>query len=110
MSSFYLRNHIQNLHQQINHSVDKIKQHSSYSQSSQSREEDTYLEHYRVEGQFYQLLSGDVNWSLQNQKDGMKNNFQYVSQSYTYAKDILKEPSVLIDYMFPNNKDFDFKV
>ncbi|MBQ9731569.1 MAG: hypothetical protein IJV97_00575 [Alphaproteobacteria bacterium] len=114
MSSFHLRNHIQNLHQQINRSVDKITQRSSQQNAdydfSQSSENSFYYNNYRVEGQHYKLLSVEVNWSLHNHSANVLNTSQYASSSYTQASNVIKEPTVLIDYIFPNNKEFDFKV
>lgn len=114
MSSFYLRNHLQSLHQQISHSVDKIKQHSSQTDFSTDLTQDTEKSfcsnHYRIEGQAYQLLSVEVNWSLQNHLNIEDNASQYASSSYIQAKNVLQEPTILIDFMFPNNKEFDFKV
>ncbi|MBE6452363.1 MAG: hypothetical protein E7012_02605 [Alphaproteobacteria bacterium] len=110
MSDYRLHNHINKLHQQINYSVEKLK-HRSLSSFESSSEEHLHQKFpYQVEGHLHHLLSGEINWSLQTHNYSTENSFQYVSSSYSYADNILKEPTVLIDFMFPNNQEFDFKV
>ena len=113
MTKFYLHNYLDNLHQQIYSSVDKIKRNSQkniqYS-ADEIYKNNNYHYSYQIEGQPYQLLSKELNWLMHNQLVAYDSNGAYVAASYHQADNVLQEPKVLIDFMFKNNREFDFKV
>ena len=113
MSRLNLNNYLNNLQDQIYSSVDriKLKQNSSDRASfiRDTKEECGYYFH-RVENYAYQLLPENISWSLQtDNKQSLSENL-YATTSYQQAGDVLKEPTILIDFMFKNNREFDFKV
>lgn len=113
MTKFYLHNYLDNLHQQIYSSVDKIKRNSqknNFSSSDEISGSNNYHYSYRVEEQSYQLLSKELNWLMHNQSVKYNQDNTYVAISYHHADKVLQEPKVLIDFMFKNNREFDFKV
>lgn len=113
MSRFYLNNYLDNLHQQIYSSVDKIKRNSqknNFSINDEKAKSNNYHYSYRIEGQSYQLLSKELSWMMHNQSIKYNQDNAYITTSYHQADSVLQEPKVLIDFMFKNNREFDFKV
>lgn len=111
MNRLYVNDYINNLQQQISYSVAKIRQQSSSSQpAADSASDEDYRRQSKVDSYAYNLLAEDISWSLQGQMSAPNENSGYVSASYQYAGNVLKEPTVLIDFMFKNNREFDFKV
>lgn len=112
MSRLYLDDYINNLQQQIYSSVDRIKQRSSFPAASSEPEEKESGGFYRsrVEEYAYRLLPGAVSWQLQEGAAAEQGGSAYAAGSYRQAGEVLREPTVLIDLMFKNNREFDFKV
>lgn len=112
MSRLYVNDYINNLQRQISYSVVKIRQKSGTAQSltKDSSTEEAYSGQSKVDGYAYSLLAEEISWSLQGQMSAPDENSGYASASYQYAGNVLKEPTVLIDFMFKNNREFDFKV
>lgn len=108
MSRLYINDYVNNLQQQISSSVAKIRRQSSFARSDQQPE--TSNGRAQVEGYAYQLLPGQVTWTLQEEMAAETGTERYAAASYRQAGDVLKEPTVLIDFMFKNNREFDFKV
>ena len=113
MNRLYLNNYLDNLHQQISTSVDKIKRNSqknNFSVIDEKYDDNNYHYSYRIEGQSYQLLSKELNWMMHSQSFNNNQDDSYAATSYHQADNVLREPTVLIDFMFKNNREFDFKV
>ena len=110
MNGFRLTNYINDLNRQIYASVDQIKHRSSKADISRKASYDFQADDYKVKEAPYKLLSGDVNWSLQNISYDAKKNSDYIVSNYKYVNNVIKEPRVIIDLMFKNNREFDFKV
>ncbi len=112
MNRLYGNDYISNLQQQIYSSVDKIKQKSSgsFAASEERADEGSRENGHRVENYAYRLLPGEVSWSLQEGAAADHGGSTYAAGSYRQAGEVLREPSVLIDFMFKNNREFDFKV
>ena len=111
MSRPYVGDYLSKLHQQIYTSVERIKHNSETSDFAKQDNEnkDNSLFRNRVEKYAYRLLAEDINWSLQtNNITGQESS--YITSSYQSVKDVLQEPTVLLDFMFKNNREFDFKV
>lgn len=111
MSKLYADDYLSKLHQQIYSSVDKIKRNSKSTEFHNSEKSENEVLPYRsrVEEYAYKLLPEEVSWSLQNCHPA-KLETTYMANSYQSAKDVLQEPSILVDFMFKNNREFDFKV
>ena len=112
MNRLSLDDYINNLQQQIYSSVDRIKQRSSFSAPlrEDGESESGGRRNSRVESYAYRILPGEVSWQLrENPAPGQSAN-AYAAGSYRQAGDVLREPTVLIDFMFKNNREFDFKV
>ena len=110
MNGFRLTNYINDLNQQIYASVEQIKHRSSKADINKNTSHDFLDSQYRVSEAPYNLLSGDVNWSLQNISYDTEKNSDYIVSNYKYASNVIKEPRIIIDLMFKNNREFDFKV
>lgn len=108
MSRLYINDYVNNLQQQISSSVAKIRQKSSYNQPAESLVSSDYRA--RVEVYAYQLLPGQISWTLQESTTVDVGTDSYAAASYRQAGEVLKEPTVLLDFMFKNNREFDFKV
>lgn len=111
MSKLYADDYLSKLHQQIYSSVDKIKRNSKSTEfhNNEKSENEILAHRSRVEEYVYKLLPEEVSWSLQNSYPA-KLETTYMANSYQSAKDVLQEPSILVDFMFKNNREFDFKV
>ncbi len=112
MSRLYINDYINNLQQQIYSSVAKIKDQSSFEAPSKGKEEADWERFYegQVKSYSYRLLPEEISWQLQSNTNVDKGSNAYAAASYKQTGNILKEPTVLIDFMFKNNQEFDFKV
>ena len=111
MSETYMGNYISSLHRQIYASVERIKRNSETPDApitDKVDDKDTNPRS-RIEEYAYKLLAEDISWSLQNDYTTSQ-EISYMNNSYRSAKNVLKKPTVLIDFMFKNNQEFDFKV
>ncbi len=111
MNSLSDNNYIDTLHQQISKSVDTIKKRSSAKTETIKNvfEQPLVSENFRLNGGSYRLLSASTAYQLVGEYDSRVET-GYVTDSYRYAAEVIKEPTVLIDFMFENNREFDFKV
>ena len=113
MSRLNLNNYFNNLQDQIYSSVDRIKLKQSSSDRANFAETSTeeYRYYYnRIENYAYQLLPENISWTLQTSGSPSLSENLYATTSYQQVRDALKEPTVLIDFMFKNNREFDLKV
>lgn len=112
MSQFYVNDYINNLQQQIYSSVAKIKDQSSFETTSKGKEEADWSRFYegQIRSYAYQLLPEEIIWQLQSNMAVEAGGKTHAAASYRQAEEILKKPTVLIDFMFKNNQEFDFKV
>ena len=112
MSRLYINDYINNLQQQIYSSVVKIKDQSSFETTPKGKEDADWSRFYegQVKNYAYQLLPEDISWKLQSNMDVEAGGNAHAAASYRQAGEVLKEPTVLIDFMFKNNQEFDFKV
>ena len=112
MSRLYINDYINNLQQQIYSSFARIKDQSSFETTSKGKEEADWSRFYegQVKGYAYQLLPEEISWQLQSNTDVDRESNAYAAASYKQTGNMLKEPTVLIDFMFKNNQEFDFKV
>ena len=112
MSRLYINDYINNLQQQIYSSVAKIKDQSSFEAPSKGKEEADWGRFYegQVKSYSYRLLPEEISWQLQSNTEIEASGNAYAAASYRQAGEVLQEPTVLIDFMFKNNQEFDFKV
>lgn len=111
MNRLGVNNYISSLQQQIYSSVDKIKNKSAGSFADTAADKDAENgTNRRVESYAYRLLPGEVSWSLGAESQGENGGAAYAAGSYRQAGEVLQERTVLIDLMFKNNREFDFKV
>lgn len=111
MNRLSANDYINTLHQQISHSVDKIKKRS-FPKTETVREgtkKSFVPENGGVNNYSYRLLSGSTAYQLIGQYDNRVES-AYAADSYRYASEVMIEPKVLIDFIFKNNREFDFKV
>lgn len=111
MNRLLANNYIDSLHQQISHSVETIKKRSSAQSEafSKASEQSASNESSRLNNYSYRLLSSSTAYQLTGQFDNHIGT-TYAADSYRYASEVIKEPTVLIDFIFKNNREFDFKV
>lgn len=115
MSEIRLNNYLDNLHRQIDSSVVNIKNKSAdkNSQPENAVAEDTGRYNYsRVNSYAYNLLETGVSYQLAaySSLNPQLQDSSYAAGSYQSAGSVIKEPTVLIDYMFEYNREFNFKV
>ncbi len=112
MSRLYVNDYLNNLQQQIYSSVVKIKDQSSFEAPSREKENADWNRPYaeQVKGYAYRLLPEEISWQIQSGNKMETGGSAYATSSYQQAGEVLKEPTVLIDFMFKNNQEFDFKV
>lgn len=112
MNRIGVNNYINSLQQQIDSSVDKIKQKSAapYSSGEEQEKEDANGFGRRIESYAYRLLPGEISWSLGAESLKMADGAAHAAGSYQQAAEVMREPTIRIDLMFKNNREFDFKV
>ncbi len=98
--------YVDSLHRQIYASVEKIKNQPS-SQRFLTESETPDLRQ-QVRNYAYRVLNEEISWTLQQTE--ISGSANYAAGSYRQAGEILRPPTVLIDLMFKNNREFDFKV
>lgn len=115
MSRIRLNNYLDSLHRQIDRSVANIKDRTaagSLQPENFDAEADNRYNYSRVNSYAYNLLETGVSYQLvaYSSLNSAASSSAYAAGSYQNAKDVLKEPTVLIDYMFEYNREFNFKV
>ena len=115
MSRMHVNDYISSLHQQISYSVEQIKSRSNSRTTitDDKNSEKAYDYGYsRLNNYAYNLLSASVSYQLSDYTswDELKPTASYAASSYSQADNINREPTVLLDFMFKNNREFDFKI
>ena len=116
MSRLYVNDYLSTLNQQISGSVDRIKYKSgrlSADNVSSSRESFENTERYQsLNGYAYCLLETGMSYRLTalNSEQPQTADAGYAAGSYLESSRVSRKPTVLIDFMFANNREFDFKV
>ncbi len=111
MDKLYLNDYLSQLHRQISGSVEKIKRNSgTFERQNEPTDEDWGGGRQGVENYAYKLLDSGVSYQLLRYGTENSVNTAYAAASYGNAGQVLREPTVLIDFMFKNNREFDFKV
>ncbi len=111
MNRLLANDYINSLHQQISHSVETIKKRSSAKSEilGDASEKSFSSEGSRLNNYSYRLLSSSTAYQLTGKYDNHIGT-TYAADSYRYASEVIKEPKVLVDFLFKNNREFDFKV
>lgn len=117
MSRLYINDYLSNLNQQISTSVERLKLKSgrfnpSENTSLNNQGETSSYNYQALNGYPYHLLETSVSYQMShyNSQQSEFQSSQYAADSYRQTSEVNKEPSVLIDFMFKNNREFDFKV
>lgn len=112
MNKLVLNDYLSSLHRQISVSVDKLKDKNSAPQSAETGTGDGALQSYRygVSERAYSLLDSDVSYQMFSYGGRQGADSSYAAQSYSSVAKVDKPSTVLIDFMFENNREFDFKV
>ena len=112
MNKLYLNDYLSNLHRQISVSVEKIKHNSGQNKLLNHNEDKKsyYSEYNSLQNYAYNLLDTEVSYQLLNNEINLNTDSLYAASSYKNSSQILKEPTVIMDFMFKNNQNFDFKV
>ena len=113
MNNLSANNYINRLEHQIDASIGKIKsrQKKDYQSSvSGTFDENSYSYHSKVENYAYNLLSNNIGWQMHQEYSYLSKNNFYASASYQKSAEVLKDSTVIIDFMFTGNREFDFKI
>ena len=112
MKASVLNSYLSSLQQEISVSVDKIKYKKVFEDSKDYAlrgEVASYGYGGQLSERAYSLLKSDVSYHMMSYS-GQQIDASYVSDSYDYVSRVNKPSTVLIDLMFSNNREFDFKV
>ena len=115
MSQLKLNNYLASLQRQIDRSVANIKNKTATNnrigKDFNQAEEDRYP-YSKIDNHTYKLLETKVSYQLStySSQNPQPSDSVYASESYKNAENIIKEPTILIDYMFEYNREFNFKV
>lgn len=112
MDKLYLNDYLSQLHRQISGSVEKIKRNSGTFERQDEPKNENWggTGQQGIENYAYKLLDSGVSYQLLGYGTENRVNTAYAAASYGNAGQVLREPTVLIDFMFKNNREFDFKV
>lgn len=115
MSQIRLNNYLDSLHRQIDRSVANIKDRTAAGglrPENSGAEADSRYNYSRVNSYAYNLLETGVSYQLASYSslNPEPSDSAYAAGSYQNAGKVMKEPTVLIDYMFEYNREFNFKV
>ncbi len=112
MNQVRINNYIENLHRQIDGSVANIRQKKSGSQNQDNSYVFFRLPEEQVSSSPYKLLDTQVSYSLSDyfSQNPIQETESYAASTYQNAADVMKKPTVLIDFMFEYNREFNFKV
>lgn len=111
MSRLVVNDYLSSLQQQIAVSVDRLKYQSAAAAKENRPQEDdlSYACGGRLREKAYSLLKSEVSYQMLSYA-GQSADAAYAARSYTAAAGVDKPSTVLIDFMFANNREFDFKV
>ncbi len=117
MNNLRLNDYLSSLTSQISGSVERLKARESSSRQTspvfEAGEETPRNDgHNSLHNYAYTLLDSSVAYQMfnQNGEAGNPADSSYAAGSYQSAGQVLRQPSVLIDFMFTGNREFDFKV
>lgn len=118
MNNLYLNDYLSSLTSQISSSVERLKTKESSSREAAPLFDSATENGTESAGQnslrnyAYTLLDSSVAYQLFDQTggEGSVPDSSYAAGSYQFAGGVLRQPTVLIDFMFTGNREFDFKV
>ena len=110
MSKLVLNDYLSSLQRQISVSVDKIKDKDTFAPKEDNTEAKSYDYRHALSGRAYSLLDSDVSYQMFALKDKQGMDSSYAAQSYNFAAHVDRPSTVLLDFMFEGNREFDFKV
>lgn len=116
MNRLNLNDYLSNLNRQISSSVAKIKGRDETipgeGGASLNDEAEVQANSTQLSASRYRLLDSNVSYLLSDWTSlrPQRADSVYASQSYSFSRDVNKPSTVVIDLMFENNREFDFKV
>lgn len=116
MNRLNLNDYLSGLNRQISTSVAKIKGRdeavSGANGSSEDKETEANTTSSQLGASRYTLLDSGVSYLLSDwgSLQPQRTDSVYASESYRFSRDVNKPSTVVIDLMFENNREFDFKV
>ena len=114
MERLYLNDCLSSLHRQISASVERLKSRGGVDSAgllnSGSGQGEAPGEEFRTHASG--LLDGSVSYELSRYSSSaeLRADSLYAAGSYQQAAVVDRKPTVLIDFMFEYNREFDFKV
>lgn len=110
MNKLVINDYLSSLQQQIAVSVDRLKYKTAAERETAApAEELNYGRNGRLSEKAYSLLKSEVSYQMLYYA-GQPADSAYVARSYDAAAGVDKPSTVLIDFMFAGNREFDFKV
>ncbi len=100
------------LQRQIYSSVERIKKHSGDQwKGLENIPDGNAFQEKGLKSYAYKLLSSSISYQLTNMfsADSDLYTSDYAAGSYEQASVVNKEPTILIDFVFKNNREFDIK-
>lgn len=116
MSGVYLNDYFNNLTSQISASVDRLKTKQGQTAAPNPFAPETESETagaFQLSAQSYRLLDSKMSYQLALEDSKAQNNFSgsgYAAESYLKTSRVNQPSTVLVDFMFAGNREFDFKV
>ncbi len=111
MTRLQINDALTSLQRQIAVSVDRLKYKTDISRDGEdvAAGGNAYADAARLHEKAYSLLDSDLSYQLFSYAEhGV--DASYAAKSYVYAAEVNRPSTVLIDFMFANNREFDFKV
>ncbi len=112
MNKLVINDYLSSLQRQIAVSVDRLKSKTGVATESEApalAEERNYGRSGRLSEKAYSLLKSEVSYQMLSYAE-QPADAAYAAHSYDIAAGIDKPSTVLIDFMFAGNREFDFKV
>lgn len=112
MNKLVVTDYLSSLQQQIAVSVDRLKAkevRNSPAEKDGGEQPTVYYGGARLNEKAYSLLETSVSYKMFSFADN-RVDAAYAAHSYNAAAAVDKPSTVLIDFMFANNREFDFKV
>lgn len=112
MNKLVINDYLSSLQQQIAVSVDRLKYKTAAAAESETAapaEERSYGRSGRLSEKAYSLLKSEVSYQMLSYA-GQPADAAYAARSYDAAAGVDKPSTVLINFMFAGNREFDFKV
>lgn len=112
MSKLVANDCLSSLQKQIAVSVDRLKAKEAHNRPAEKEGREQPPAYYggaRLNEKAYSLLESSVSYRMLSYADN-RIDAAYAARSYNVAAEVDKPSTVLIDFMFANNREFDFKV